>query len=660
MTPLQFSEFDPLDFKAAKQSEAALGAVKRELRNILSSYIGWYDPFCELIQNALDAVDVRAKEEQQAGALPFYQPVISIIVNIRENQLTVSDNGIGLNKDQFQQFFAPNFSFKSGDTRGHKGVGATYLAYGFNYLQVATKTPNFHTVGRLLGARKWLDDAAPSGNPKVIPDGSEPVDPDFKLTDRGVSVTVRFDESTHPRKLSWLQADKAEAWLKILSIKTGLGAVFENPNIRVDITVVDSSGNTTKVSRKGVRYYWMYNECPKKGRFREIRAIERALFEKQGANFRHPDKISNLDVLYETWTAEELVELLQKNLGEEERTIIATHKPTVSVEFGYTAKLWQTFNEGLGVRANHRVMNSGIQLAANNMPQGETIQIPLSRNRGRENQLHFLIHFDNYTPDLGRKGFHRELTDFAKEIARKITEIHLAQVRARLKANTGVAPDLLREQKVSEWKQEMLKHESNAPLLISNPNFFLPTKRISLTSTPTREQDVIALFHQLVAGGVIRGVKVMSTNERLTYDSLYKVTFDLEPEKYIYDAVTNPLGISPEAAKQMQGMTTEPRVLEYKFCLDGLIEDTESGDKNIKDINLAVAWSTGELYRERYGITSLLIAENREQRSYHGLTHALCDMESGQRLVDLIILEEMIDYLQNGEASEERQRLKYD
>jgi len=50
---VSFAPFDPLSFKNTKVNDAALGALKREIENTLSSYVGWYDPFCELIQNAL-------------------------------------------------------------------------------------------------------------------------------------------------------------------------------------------------------------------------------------------------------------------------------------------------------------------------------------------------------------------------------------------------------------------------------------------------------------------------------------------------------------------------------------------------------------------------------------------------------------------------------
>jgi hypothetical protein len=656
-----FTEFDPLEYKSNNKNEAAVHALKREINNILSSYVGWYDPFSELIQNALDSIEARAMEAKASGGLLLFQPALNISIDIKNNALTVSDNGIGLNKDQFQQFLAPNFSFKSGKTtRGHKGVGATYVAYGFNYMQIVTRTSSFSAVGSIKDARKWLSDPSPSGNPKVSPDSSAPCDPEFEKVDRGVSITVKFDDTTHPKRLDWIQANTATAWWKILSIKTGLGAVFPNHQIKVNIKVTDADGKETRVEKQGVAYYWIYNECNKKAGFSEIKELEKKLFDKHGASFKHPDKISNLDIIYETWTSHRLLELLNKNLDYVERRIIDEHNPTVSVEFGYTAKLWQRFNENLGVRSNYRVMHSGIQMAANGMPQGETIQIPLTRNVGRQNQIHFLFHFDNYSPDLGRKGFHRELTDFAKDISRKITDGHLSTVRARLKANTGTAPDLLREQQIDDWKAEMLEHEKAKPLSIANPHFFLPTQKISITSAPTREQDVIALFHQLIAGGVIRGIRVMSTNERFTYDGLFRISFDLSDEKYIYDEKTNPLGIDSETANDLKGLVTPPKILEYKYSLDGLVEDIDSGNKNIKDINLAVVWNTGDLYKERFGIMSLLISENRDQRQYHGVTHMLCDAESGGKVMDLIILEELIVFLNSPEDSEEFQLTKYE
>ncbi|WP_156449526.1 ATP-binding protein [Caulobacter sp. CCH9-E1] len=642
--PVTFTPFDPLEFKNAKISDAALGALKREIGNILSSYVGWYDPFCELIQNALDALEARVALENSAGSSDNYEPRLSIIIDLKDNALTISDNGIGLDKDKFEQFLAPNFSFKTGNTRGHKGVGATYVAYGFNYMRVSTKVPGYEASGRIVGAKNWVKANSSGGNPKVEPDASPLADNTFNDFDRGVSITVRFDDETHPKRLDWIQAKTAEKWAKILTIKTGLGSIRKDEKIKVEV-VVKGDKETTKFSLPGTSYLWLHQSPCKKSSVKEVFKAQDDLYKKFGPGRKMPDKYSNLDFLYENWTSNELLDLLGTSLDAEEKSIIERHTPTVSVEFGYTAKLWSKFNESLELRANYRVLNAGIQLAANNMPQGETISIPLTRNIGRQNQLHFLIHFENYSPDMGRKGFHRELTDFARSVSRQISENHLAKLRYLLKANTGVAPDLVREMKISDWKKDMLTHEDSQPLVLKSEHFFLPTERVSITSAPTREQDVIALFHQLIAGGVVRGISVMSTNERFTYDGLFKVAFDLAPNIYVYDEQKNPLGVPEDTAIALNGKVTEPRVLEYKFSLDGLVEDLENQDKNIKDIDLCVVWDVGTTYTERYGITSLLIPENSDQRQFHGVTHVLSDIETGAKHCDLIVLKDLIDFL---------------
>ena len=656
---MTFTPFDPLDSKTTKISDAALGALKREIRNILSSYVGWYDPFCELIQNALDAVEARSALEVSAGTSADYQPKIDVLIDLHSNSLTVTDNGIGLDKEKFEQFLAPNFSFKSGATRGHKGVGATYVAYGFNYMRVSTRVPGFEASGRIVGARTWLNTDGSPANPKVEPDFST-IEGPFAGTDRGVSVVVRFDETTHPKTLVWIKADSADKWSKILFVKTGFGSIVEDNEVEIGIRVKSQNGELTEVAIRGTRYLWLYKSAAKTARIRDLEAASKALFEKFGVSRKLPDKFRNLDFLYDAWTPNELVDLIGSSLDSEEKEVILKHQPNVAVEFGFSAKQWTAFNDALKLRASYKVLTAGIQLAANNMPQGEAIVIPLTRNIGRQNQLHFLIHFENYSPDLGRKGFHRELTDFAKNTARYITENHLVRLRSYLKANTGVAPDLVRELQIGDWKKSMLAHEAAEPLVLNSKHFFKPTERVSITSAPTREQDVIALFNQLVAGGVIRGIWVMSTNERFTYDGLFKVSFELPSALYTYDPVSNPLGVPDDVASQLQGKITDPRVLEYKFSLDGLIEDFEGSDKNIHDVDLCITWETGELYKEKYGITSLLIPENADQRQYHGVTHILNDLETGARHCELIVLKELVQSLNDPEATADIQRDKYE
>jgi hypothetical protein len=55
-----------------------------------------------------------------------------------------------------------------------------------------------------------------------------------------------------------------------------------------------------------------------------------------------------------------------------------------------------------------------------------------------------------------------------------------------------------------------------------------------------------------------------------------------------------------------------------------------------------------------------LVPENADQRQYHGITHVLTDIESGNKLCDLIVLSELVERLNDPEKSAISQREKYE
>lgn len=649
----EFDSFDPLKAKQVADTEVAANALKREIENILSSYVGWYDPFCELIQNSLDSIEEKQKIEGE-----HYIPSISIVVDIKKNSLTVSDNGIGLDKRKFEQFLAPCFSFKSGNTRGHKGVGATYLAYGFNNIFISTKTDSFTTSGKMVGARKWLSDPTPSGNPEIVYQPNGVVDANFKKFESGVSITLGFDSSTHPKKLSWLKANTAEVWKKILLVKTGLGAFIKNEDVAVFIKVIGENGEKSVEKFNGVEFLWPYKITKKAIEYNELVSKVDKLYKSKGPNFKVPSSIKNIECIHDTFSKEELLEII--DFSDVQKALIEQYDPEVHFSYMYTAKVWSKFNENLELRKGQSILLPGIQICANKMPQGEVIQVPLSRNIGRQNQISVVAHFHNCTPDMGRKGFQKEVVDLSKLISKKLIEDVVSRYKSYMRVTTGVSPDLKRESAVSDWKKEIAKHEKSNPICLENENFFKPVNNISITSEPTREQDVISLFNQLIAGGVIRGIKIMSTNERFVYDGMYRVCFDKPDENHIYDEETNPLGVLPEYLEEHSGFLSEPKILEYKFSLDGLIENLEDGSKNSNDISLVVVWETGSDYLGNYAITSLLNEDNLSERQYHGVTHVMTNENTGQKEMDLIVLKELISYLNNPDEEFENQERKYE
>lgn len=649
-------KFDPLSAKYAGNDEVVIKSLKREIKNILSSYVGWFDSFCEMIQNALDSVEEREVGEDN------YNPQISVVVDLMSNTVSVSDNGIGFDENQYRKFLAPNFSFKSGNTRGYKGVGSTFLAYGFNYIQISTKNDSFKARGVMRNAKKWLDDENPAGNPQVVPDSNETIDDKYNDFDKGVSISIRFDEDSYPKDLSWIKTEDAESWLKLLRIKTGIGAIIVSSEVDIDIKVISKNGKVTETLNNKLGYLNIGSLVSKSRTYTQIIEKFDALYKKKGSEYRIPSSFKNLDAVYDTWEYTKLI--TEITLNDVEANLIEKYKPTVYLCYVYSVQIWKKINELMNLRSGLNIMKGGLQLAANNMPQGELIQIPLTRNIGRQNQAHIVIHFENCQVDMGRKGFQKEITDLGKVISRKILDGPLAKIKKCYRRNTGSSPDLVREHKVDEWKGIMLKHEEDNPLQLISDHFFIPTKKISISSIPSREQDVIALFNQLIAGGVIRGLRIMSTNERFIYDGLYKVILEKPKGNHIYDEDENPLGVDEESVDNIidsyhDGFISQPKVLEYKYSLDGLIEDLENGTKNSNDISLVIAWKPDELYKKSFYIESLLIEENISLRQYHGVTHRLFDLSNNELVADMILLEDLILYLNNKDECEELQK-KYD
>ena len=88
----------------------------------------------------MDAVDRRKEVLHEEN----YEKRIKIIMNLQENSVYVADNGIGFEEKQFRTFLSPNITFKKqGHSRGNKGVGTTYIAYGFNRTEIYTKTAQY-------------------------------------------------------------------------------------------------------------------------------------------------------------------------------------------------------------------------------------------------------------------------------------------------------------------------------------------------------------------------------------------------------------------------------------------------------------------------------------------------------------------------------------
>lgn len=651
--------WDPLQ-RRGMEEELLSVAQKLEIKNILKSYTGWFDLFSELLQNALDAVDQRLIS---TDCPKDYVPQIWITIDLKENSVKVSDNGIGLSLDQYKWFLTPNVTFKGGPYRGNKGVGATYLAYGFNYLQISSKTPGFTYEGLIENGREWLEDqAGVVVRPKLRHSGTE--HEVFSKIERGTSFTLKLlGRHIRPRDLSWIGAARAAQWSVILRIRTPLGGIHidrSHPRTICYLEVIDKDGTKSEETISPCEFIYPHRVFGQCVDLKEIKKAREKLSQAHKDPSHLPAKYKRLNGIYGTWSTEDLLnDTSFSHYNAEQRELMSNLKIQVYGFFCFSTSLWDQYNDkDAQLREGMRILRGGVQLATNSMPQGELLTIPLTRNIGYQQTTFCIVHFANADPDLGRKGFQPELAGLAGELSRTLVTIFQGY-RDLLKKDVG-APLITLDARKHQWVKEQEEHAAKHPLIIKGKGLFMPTEEVPIKSIPLFEQDVVALFNQLLAAGVIRGVKILATSEHKLYDGIYMIDM-VEPfDRFIYDKDANPLGVPHELFSDGE-IKSAPQILEYKYSVDGLMHEFEKEEKYPSHINLVVAWDMGAEWQKRYEVVSLLDLDNIHHRTFHGVTHELRQSGAGAHVFHAVILSELVDYLCKPEKEvQEYQKTAYE
>jgi hypothetical protein len=360
-----------------------------------------------------------------------------------------------------------------------------------------------------------------------------------------------------------------------------------------------------------------------------------------------------LDCIWDIWDKDELLaesSRFESALTDEQKLLIERHNVIVYATFLSSAKIWGQFNEEvLKLRKGQRVISGGVQIASDSMPQGDLSIIPLTSTIGYQANSHVIVHFTDGNPDLGRKVFQPELKELANSLAVRAVNImkgHLQHMRPDTGAKT-ITPD----KELYEWKkaQEEYRDQNTITLEIDG-------EVLAFISKPQQEQDVVALFHELIGFGVLKGFRIFATSQSDKYDSLFYMEHDKE-EPIFFDKERNRLGITRSIPIPYQ---SEPKVLEYKYSFDSLMDDLDKELKFEKHIDLVVCWQADKKFKERFYFQSLLIGDEGSSREIYGATHQAFPISSQQQpSFEVIVLEDLLNWMQNPQNEEARQARVY-
>jgi hypothetical protein len=249
-------------------------------------------------------------------------------------------------------------------------------------------------------------------------------------------------------------------------------------------------------------------------------------------------------------------------------------------------------------------------------------------------------------PDMGRKVFQPELKEIADRISRRVVA-ELRKFQILLKADSG-APGSNPSKELDDWKDNQRDWQRGNPLRLS-----IEGNELAMISIPREEQDIIALFHELIGMGVIRGLRFYSTGYNTKYDGLFNYRYD---KSHRFDSKSNFWGVDPGIVPNESGSL----VLEYKHSMDGLIRDFEKDEKNPREIALLVCWDLGSEYRKNYQVVSYIVGQEGGTREHFAATHAVYSGTGrSTKAFEVICLKDIVTYYQSPAETVAKQQALY-
>lgn len=612
-----FEPYDPFSLEVAQ--EHLLSSVKTNIRGILDSYHGDWDFLVELLQNAVDALEQRFGAP---GVSVQDKPRIEIKIDVSSGMVRVSDNGIGLDSPMARRILVPNFTTKpyrdsasNRSLRGHKGVGLTFLACSTDYFRFCVKKEGEAVSGELTNGYSWVqDENGEIETPKVRPTN---FDPEFLHGYKsGASFEVRVGAQQLARLgLSWL------GWYTVTRTMTAAGFCDLNElkiwakDTTVSLKLIDSNGNAANppddYREQFPMSYWYPHEllaaCD----------LDEYHIKHKGTTLVPTAEKAKYDALYVKWGTDRIEEFLF-NKGELEpeseryQHYLYTREnlPSVYALFTHSQRVWRAvLDKGLSSDGRRRFWRPGIQIVSHQMPTGQLLEISLPFRAGNKDRIFMLVSLESARPDYGRKGFKAEVNKYTQHLATQAIDYFLKN--HELLKPTAIPHGPTFTDAEADADQRIVSVSQLPDLGFKGLNF----KKV-----PRYENDVILLFGELVGRGYLRGYDVLSASPVGQYDAIVNYDFTSDAGKLVYEASTNPLGISKGKVANKNLLLKN---LEFKYALEDLLTNFEEEKKHPQQVRFAVVWELGDVTLAGFEVVDLQLSGGPGRREFHGQTHEL-------------------------------------
>ncbi len=609
--------FDPFGYWNLAPDEEAL--KRATVNNILDSYQRNYDIFVESVQNAVDALEQAAKTGRLGeNAGDAGHPELWVILDLGKNELTVVDNGPGLPKDELVQMLVPNLSFKDRlagtqglRLRGHLGVGATFLAYATDYMRVSTLGEDGFLSFELSEGRSWARGGRAISQPAARPAAETCAV--FNALKRGTAVTLRLGKGTRPAALSHLGATPKK-WEAILRTNTAIGFVDLlgrekwSQKVKVHLVLIDGSGKETATD---IPFAYPLPHSMGTFNFLDLNAYYRD--HREGDPVAR--KYQNQDGLWRVWKKKQLFQP-QKGILSHAQLPHLHHTPeAVYAFFAHSSGLFRLQNElFMRDKSQKRAIKPGVWAVAHNAVLGDAIPLNLTYAAGNEDRLFMLVQLSDARPDLGRKGIDPELEGEIKKLGEAVIRYFVDRRRHLRPAGLHA---IQAADRMAQY-QRIRDAEARADKSTLTDGF-------SLLAAPQNESEVIGLFFELLGRGELPGYRIYGVFHNATYDGIFGYRLEKGHPRALYDRESNPLGLPPSAFNRQGAVEHPPHMMEFKVCLDSLVEELSDSrsPKRFESLALVIVWEAGWKWEGIFDLTDLTEDGVVGGRELFGATHLL-------------------------------------
>lgn len=576
----------------------ALSDPRRQYLNIASLYYRPIDPLTELIQNALASILERQAVE------PNHRGLIRVVIDVADRSFTVEDNGRGFRRLD---------DIAANRTTRDIAISTPHSGFGIGLSSVVSRSDEF-TV-RSVNIEKELHEAEWLGARERVNNGSA-------LTLEPATCTGPVRSFEAPRTTIRVKGDEGFADLWKLASEDA-HALYER------LVCHSALGHTS--------YIWDRVARPRCDYQVIIRGGSEPVNEKRqvGFPFAEVGEASTFD--YERFTAGELPTkdqlIIYKKKGR--KSSVRPYRPRVNIYVACEIERGQHFEKRFG-RYVESLSTNRILLSINGFLQSFAIERPAERRtRALWGNVFVILETDGNVVEPGRNRiadlYVRDIEEALKEAIGRLDKL-VTEVRDREKYGNAIDVEV-----------EKRTAETNAS---TNPLDYAIGKRLHLLKVPEDEQEVIALFFELVGNGSIEHVDTLRVGGGANvYDAYLRYTFTWSD---VGDAARPKSG---EGRRSLDLTRKNEKVLvtEFKRTAGDLVSEIAGGKtrKKLDQLDLLVCWAEGNLPAD-YTLDPL----DEDERFLPAATHVLRRRSGGRsETCEVIVLMDLLERLEMGLGS---------